>query len=327
MSPRDLAPAALLLAAFAAVPYLGVSDAALNFIVYMLIVALAAQGWNILGGFGGQYSFGHAAFFGTAAYTTAILQTRFAVNAWLAFSCGVGSGVVVGLFVGYLSFRSGLRGSYFALVTLAFAEVFRVVANALGFTGGAAGLLIKLNVGAAAMQFADRRVTCLMVLVCVAIGLVTSIWLTRSRFGAHLVAVRENEEAARALGIDPLRVKLGAMALSAAFTAVSGCFYAQYFLYIDANVAYGTWISVEALLAPLVGGVGTVFGPVIGALALHGFGEVTRALAGSIAGIDLVAFGAVLILVIAFLPGGLMGGVNRLFDLVVALRRRRPAEA
>ncbi|MBK5960435.1 branched-chain amino acid ABC transporter permease [Rhodoplanes elegans] len=326
MTATDLLRPLLVVAVFAVVPWLGVSNATLNFLVYMLIVALAAQGWNILGGFGGQYSFGHAAFFGTGAYATAILQVQLGVNAWVGLLCGVAAGVAVGLFIGFLSFRSGLRGSYFALVTLAFAEVFRVVANAVGFTGGAAGLLIRLDPGVATLQFADRRITCMLVLGFVGIGLVISTWLTRSRFGAHLIAVRENEQAAEALGVDPMRVKLGAIALSAALTALAGCLYAQYFLFVDATVAYGPWISVEALLAPLVGGAGTVFGPLIGALALHGLGEATKGIAGSVPGIDLVVFGVVLILVIAFLPGGLMGGLSRLAGrLRTTGRGRKPA--
>ena len=327
MSIRDLAPSVLFLILAGAVPWLGVSNATLNFLVYVLIITLAAQGWNVLGGFGGQYSFGHAAFFGTGAYTDAILQTQFGVNAWVGLGCGVAAGVLVGVFIGFLSFRSGLRGSYFALITLAFAEVLRVIANSVGFTGGAAGKLIKLELGAATLQFADRRITCTIILLFVVAGLVITTWLTRSRFGAQLIAVRENEEAAKALGVDAMKVKLGAIALSAGLTALSGGFYAQYFLYIDANVAYGTWISVEALLAPLVGGVGTVFGPVLGALALHGLGELTKGLAGSVPGVDLVVFGVLLILTIAFVPGGLIGGLRRIAARTSLLRRRRPAEA
>jgi len=327
MTPRDLIPCAGFLVLCVGVPWLGISNSALNFLVYVLIITLAAQGWNILGGFGGQYSFGHAAFFGTGAYATAILQMTFGVNAWLGLGCGMMTGVLVGLFIGFLSFRSGLRGSYFALVTLAFAEVLRVTANAAGFTGGAAGLLIKLDPGIATLQFPDRRITCLVVLGFVGAGLVVSVWLTRSRFGAQLIALRENEEAASALGVDAMAVKLGAIALSAALTALAGCFYVQYFLYVDANVGYGTWISIEALLAPLVGGAGTVFGPVVGALALHGLGEVTKGVAGSIPGIDLVVFGVILILTIAFMPGGLIGGARAIVAGAAALRRRQTAEA
>ncbi|MFE1599251.1 branched-chain amino acid ABC transporter permease [Methylobacterium sp. ID0610] len=314
MSLRDLAPLAAVLGLLAALPFLVLPGSALNFLVTTLIIALAGLGWNVLGGFGGQFSFGHAAFFGTGAYATAVLQTTFGWNAWAAAGAGIGLGTLAGLVIGALSFRAGLRGSYFALVTLAFAEVLRILANAADLTGGAAGLLLRLQPGVAHLQFADRRHFYLLVVAVLGLALLACRWLERSRFGAHLVAVRENEEAARALGVDALKVKLGAIALSAAITAAAGCLYVQYFLYVDAGVAYGTWISVEALLAPIVGGIGTAFGPLIGALALQGLGEATKGIAGGVPGVDLVAFGACLVAVIAFAPQGLIG-----------LARRRPA--
>jgi branched-chain amino acid transport system permease protein len=141
--------------------------------------------------------------------------------------------------------------------------------------------------------------------------LVLTRWIERSRFGAQLVAVRENEAAAKALGVDTLRVKLGAITLSGAVTAAAGGLYAQYFLYVDANIAYGTWISVEAILAPIVGGLGTVFGPLVGAVALHGLGEITKLAAGSIPGIDLMVFGALLVVAVAFAPDGILGLLRR----------------
>jgi branched-chain amino acid transport system permease protein len=146
--------------------------------------------------------------------------------------------------------------------------------------------------------------------------------IERSRFGAHLVAVRENEAAARALGVDVLRVKLAAITLSAAVTAAAGCFYVQYFLYLDANIAYGAWISVEALLAPIIGGLGTVFGPLVGAMALHGLSEITKGYTGGLPGLDLVIFGVLLIVMVAFAPDGAMGLLRRL-----GRRFRRPAPA
>jgi branched-chain amino acid transport system permease protein len=280
--------------------------------VLALIIALAAQGWNILGGYGGQFSFGHAAFFGMGAYGTAILQTRFGVNAYVAFASAVAIGSLVGLAIGYLSFRSGLRGSYFALVTLAFAEVFRILANASAVTGGAAGVLIKLDVRPETFQFASRAVY-----FWIALGLVTAVmlvnrWIERSRFGAWLVAIRENEDAAKALGVDTFAVKLKAITLSAAITAVSGAFYAQYFLFLDAGIAFGPWISVEALLAPIIGGLGTVFGPVIGALGLHFVSEMTRHVTGRIPGIDLVLYGALLVVMVAFARDGIIGLLMKL---------------
>jgi branched-chain amino acid transport system permease protein len=299
-------------AALAMVPLLTGSNTVLNAMVTALLIGLAGQGWNILGGYGGQFSFGHAAFFGTGAYATAILQARYGVNAWAAFAAAVALGSLAGLVIGFLSFRSGLRGSYFALVTLAFAEVFRIIANAAPITGGAAGTLIRLDVRPENFQFASRAVFYWIVLALVVGVLILTRMIERARFGAWLVAIRENEDAARALGVNTLAVKLQAFGLSAAITAAAGAFYAQYFLFVDSSIAYGTWISVEALLVPIIGGLGTVFGPLVGALALHGLAEVTRLVAGRIPGIDLALYGTLLVLVIAFAPQGIQGLVRRL---------------
>jgi branched-chain amino acid transport system permease protein len=272
----------------------------LNFLVFTLILAIAAQGWNLLGGYGGQYSFGHAAFFGMGAYVSAILQQRFGVNAYPAVAFGIAAAAVLGYAIGAMVFRAGLRGSYFALVTLAFAEVLRILANATEITGGAAGLLISLNLGAGNLQFADRSSFLILGAVLLALAMLITLALEKSRLGAQLVAVRENESAAAALGVDILAVKLRAISLSAALTGAAGALYAQYFLYIDSNIAFGTWISVEALLAPIIGGAGTVFGPLIGALILQGLSEGTKLLIGKIPGLDLIIFGVLLILVVRF---------------------------
>ena len=298
------------------------SNTVINALVMAMIVALAAQGWNLLAGYGGQFSFGHAAFFGAGAYGNAILQTRYGVNAYAAMLAATAVGALVGAGIGYLSFRSGLRGSYFSLITLAFAEVFRIIANATPVTGGAAGTLIKLQISVANFQFASRAVYFWIILALVIAAMLLMRGIERSRFGAYLIAVRENEAAAAALGVDTLSVKLRAITLSAAMTALAGAFYVQYFLFVDASIAFGTWISIEALLAPIIGGLGTVFGPLLGALALHFLGEFAKAIAGRIPGIDLALFGILLVLIIAFARDGLQGLLTRLPRL---RRAGRPA--
>ena len=306
---KSVFPIVSVIAALAVVPLFVQSNVTLNFLVVTLLIALAGQGWNILGGYGGQYSFGHAAFFGTGAYVTAILQVRYGVNAWIGFAAGIAAGAAVGAVIGGLTFRSGLRGSYFALVTLAFAEVLRIVASVAPITGAGVGTLIKLDLRAQALQFQSRAAFYWLILALVALSLLIAWLLERSRFGAWLIAVRENEDAAMALGVDATMVKLGAMVLSAAITAAAGCFYAQYFLFIDAGIAYGTWISIEALLTPIIGGVGTVFGPLLGALVVKSLGEGAKLVAGDAPGLDLVVYGIVLVLVIWFAPRGLIGTV------------------
>lgn len=305
----------------ALVPLATSSNVVLNFLVVALLIALAGQGWNILGGYGGQYSFGHAAFFGTGAYVTAILQMRYGINAWPAFGLGIAAGALVGAVIGALTFRSGLKGSYFALVTLAFAEVLRIIASVAPITGAGVGTLLTLDLRPVALQFQSRAVFYWVILALVVIALVITRMIEQSRFGAWLAAVRENEDAAKALGVDTFRVKLGAMTVSAAITAAAGCFYVQYFLFVDAGIAYGAWISVEALLAPIIGGVGTVFGPLLGALVVKALGEIAKTMTGHAPGLDLVIYGVVLVIVVWLSPNGIAGWVTKCREGV--LRRWR----
>ena len=278
----------------------------MNLFVMVLYATLLGQSWNILAGFGGQFSFGHAVFFGTGAYASAVLQAKFGWNAWAALPAAIALGAAAGAFIGALSFRYGLRGSYFALVTLAFAEVFRVLANNLPFTGMGVGLMLKLEPGALNFQL-ERAGFLYVILAFVVVALLISHWLKHSRYGAWLQAVRDNEAAAAALGVNVFRVKLGAIMLSAALMAAGGVFYVQYFQYIDPSIAYGPAVSIEALLGPIVGGLGSVWGPVLGALVLHLLGESTRGLVENAPGVNLIVYGAVLVAMISFLPRGLAG--------------------
>jgi branched-chain amino acid transport system permease protein len=304
---RDVAVFVVAMVVLGAVPLLTSSNVVLNFLVVTLLTALVGQGWNLLGGYGGQYSFGHAAFFGTGAYVTAVLQVRYGVNAWLGFAIGIVAGAAVGAITGALSFRAGLKGSYFALITLAFAEVLRIVASVAPITGAGVGTLIPLDLRPQAFQFHSRVPFYWIMLVLVGMSLIIVWMIENGRFGAYLVAVRENEDSAKALGVNATNIKLGAMILSAAITAAGGCFYAQYFLFIDAGIAYGPWISIEALLAPIIGGVGTVYGPLLGALVIKTFAEATKFITSDAPGLDLAIYGGILVLVIAFAPRGIVG--------------------
>lgn len=306
-------PIIVVVVLLAIVPLVTTSNVVLNFLITTLLIALVGQGWNLLGGYGGQYSFGHAAFFGTAAYTTAILQVQYGINAWLGLFAGIFAGSLVGAVIGVLCFRSGLRGSYFSLVTLAFAEVLRIVSSVTPITGAGVGTLIKLNLRPEAFQFQSRVPFYWIVLTLVALSLVTVRAAENSRFGAYLVAIRENEDAASALGINTFAVKLAAITLSAAITAAAGCFYAQYFLFIDAAIAYGPWISIDALLAPIVGGAGTLFASLLGALVIKTLGEATKLLTSDAPGLDLAIYGLVLIAVVGSAPRGIAGLLNALF--------------
>lgn len=287
----------------------------LNALMMTLYAALLALAWNLLGGFGGQFSFGHALFFGTGAYASAVAQVTHGVNAWAALALAVGAAAAVGAFVGALAFRYGLKGSYFALVTLAFAEVFRILAVSAGFTGGGVGMMLPLKESFANLQFGSRKGYVGLVLGFVVAALVVTAWLRHSRFGARLQAVRDNEDAARAVGVDPYRTKLAATVLSAAFMGAAGAFYLQVFQYIDPAIGFGPHVSVEALVGAIVGGMGTLWGPVLGAAVLHALAEGTRNLFGALPGLNMVIYGAVLVVIVMFLPRGLSGAGQSVRDL------------
>ena len=279
----------------------------LTFVMMALYGALLAQAWNILGGFGGQFSFGHALFFGVGAYVQVIAQVTWGINAWVALAAGMLLAAAVGAGVGALSFRYGLKGSYFALVTLAFAEVFRILAVTVDFTGGGVGMMLPLKESVAQMQFASRRGYLVLIGALVVMALLLTAWLRHSRFGARLQAVRDNEDAASAIGVDPYRTKLAAITLSGAFMGAAGAFYVQVFQYIDPGIAFGAHVSVEALVGAIVGGIGTLWGPVAGAVVLHLLADLTRNLFGQLPGLNMVIYGAVLVLIVMFLPRGLAG--------------------
>ena len=212
----------------------------------------------------------------------------------------------MGAVVGGLSFRYGLKGSYFALVTLAFAEVFRIVALSVPFTGAGVGMMLPLSESWQNMQFASRSGYVWLLLGMVTLALAVTAWLRASRFGAYLQAVRDNEDAARAVGVNPFDIKLRALALSGAFMGGAGALYVQIFQYIDPGIAYGPHTSVEALVGAIVGGMGTLWGPVVGALTLHVLADVTRNLIGQLPGLNMVIYGVVLMLIIMLSPRGVV---------------------
>ena len=306
-SVREIAGIVLLVVLVASIPLFTDSGVTLNFVMMALYAALLAQAWNILGGFGGQFSFGHALFFGTGAYIQAIAQLQYGLNPWLALALAVLGSAAIGLMMGALTFRYGLKGSYFALVTLAFAEVFRILALSVPFTGAGVGLMIPLSESFANMQFASRKGYLYLILGFVTAALLITWWLKHSRFGAYLQAVRDNEDAARAIGVNPFNVKLGAIGLSGALMGAGGAFYVQVFQYIDPGIAFGPGTSVEALVAAIVGGIGTLWGPILGAIALHVLADITRNMFGQLPGINMVIYGVVLVLIVMFLPRGIAG--------------------
>ena len=280
----------------------------LEILISVMFWAYLGSAWNILGGYGGQFSFGHAAFFGIGAYTSTLLLLRVGVSPWLGMLIGGGLAALFGLIVGFLSFRYGLRGPYFSLVTLAFAEMLRVLAVNWKVVGSSLGLVLPSRGSARAMFLFESKLGYYYVILAMMLGVLAVTWgIARSRLGYALVAVRENEDAAEAAGLDTLGVKLSGMLVSSFLTALGGTFYAQYWAYIDPSLTLGVSVSIEGLLRAIVGGAGTVWGPLLGSFVLTPISELTRALLRGRTGADVMLYGLVLILVISFLPQGLMG--------------------
>ena len=300
-----------LLTLAAVFPFVFSTPFMVNFGVLALFYAFIGQSWNIAGGFAGQLSFGHVVFFGAGAYASTILQLRFGMNPWLGLPASAIAGGIVGGIIGFLSFRAGLKGSYFALITLAFAEVLRILVNSVEFTGGGLGLLIPAKIGADNFQFSERIGFYFVILSLTVMSVAIAVWLKHSRFGAQLAAIRENEDAAMALGINVFNEKVKVMILSGALCGIGGSFFAQYFLYIDPTIVFGVDKSVEMLLVSMIGGAGTVYGPLIGAVLLAGVSDVTRVLT-NVQGLSLVLYGTLLVIIIAFLPNGLIDLFKRI---------------
>ena len=301
----------IVLALLLCVPFLVRSEFWLSFWLLVLMFTFLGQSWNVVGGYGGQFSFGHALFFGIGSYGTAVLQVRHGVNAYVAGAIAIGISAAIGGIIGLLVFRYRLRGAYFALATLAFAEVARVLVASFQYTGSGFGMLIPLSRSIENFQFADRRVFYLIAWVLVVIGSLIAVWLENSRFGAQLMAVRENEDAAQALGINLVRTKVLALTLSGGMAATVGVFYVQNYLFVDSHVAFGPAMSIEALLVCIIGGLGSVFGPLFGAVILHALGEAAKQATGNAPGLNLVLYGIVLIVALRFLPNGIAGLFTR----------------
>lgn len=292
----------------------------LDIAIQTLLFALLGVAWNLMGGFAGQFSFGHAAFFGIGAYTTAVFVTDYGLSPWLGMLAGAVLAAAFGVLVGFLSFRYGLKGVFFALATFAFAEMLRLTFKSLDAVNAARGFNIPIKTGNPwlALQFPQNSPNYYFVILgLLAITVLVVILLMRSRAGTFILSIRENEDAAAALGVNPTRYKLLAVAVSAALTAVGGAFYVQYFFFVDPDLAFGASVSIQILLPAIVGGIGTIWGPVVGSLIITVLGQGSTALVRSppaflealqgASGLDVVIYGALIVLVVLFLPRGVFG--------------------
>jgi branched-chain amino acid transport system permease protein len=291
----------------------------LDSLVLILIWGASAAAWNVAGGYAGQISLGHAAFFGLGAYAAALLATRWTLSAWIGLAAGALVAMTVGLVIGYLSNR--LRGPYFVLATIAFSQVLLVVSSRWrGFTAGSEGIPVPFRPGFWTLGIADKRVWVFIVLGLALLAWLVGLYLDRSRRGYQLVAVREDEDAALSLGVPARWLKVAAICVSAALTAASGALWAQYVGFVDPFYVFSVDLSVRFALAAIIGGVGTALGPFLGAALVTTVETYLRAQFGGIGaglvGIYLIVYGFALIVMVRWVPQGLVGWVED-------LRRRR----
>jgi branched-chain amino acid transport system permease protein len=278
------------------------------------------QAWNVIGGYAGQLSAGHAAFLGVGAYTAAFLSVELGVTPWIGMFAGGLAAAALGAVVGFLGFRFGLRGFYFVLLTVAFSEICRIVAANTEAVGGALGYYITFTGDPRHFQFQDTRAYYYIALGLMLAATALVAWLERRRFGIYLAAIRDDEQACEAAGVDTFKYKMLAMLLSSLLTGIGGTFYAFYLFSLQPNTVFGVPLSVEIIIRPIVGGAGTVLGPVVGSFILSPLAEISRHYfsQGGWHGAHLIAYGALLIAVVLFLPEGAYPRIAR------ALRRREP---
>jgi branched-chain amino acid transport system permease protein len=290
------------------------SSYAITIFIVIFFYAFLGQAWNIVGGYAGQLSIGHAAFVGVGAYTAAILARDTGLTPWVGMFVGGACAAALGTVIGYLGFRFGLRGFYFALLTVAFAEIARIVTANLEATGGALGLYITFTGDPRQFQFSSNlpHYYIALALMLVATGVAGGI--ERRRLGAYLAAIRDDEAASEALGVNSFRYKMIAIVISAFLTGMGGTFYAFYFLSLQPNTVFGVPFSVEIALRAIVGGSGTLLGPILGSFLLTPLAEFSRAYfaTGGWTGVHLIAYGLLLIVVVLFLPQGVYPYLRRL---------------
>ncbi|MBM3526523.1 MAG: branched-chain amino acid ABC transporter permease [Alphaproteobacteria bacterium] len=309
---------ALLLAALVVAPAFA-NDYLLTVLIVILYFAYTGQAWNVMMGFAGQLSLGHALYVGLGAYTTAALYVHFGIGPWIGMPMAILISVACGAIIGFLAFRFGVGGVYFAILTIAFAEFARIGFDHFSWVGGSAGFflpvanyshddLMNLRGRPAMFYYVILALTAVAFLLCHA--------LMRSRVGYFWQAIREDEEAARSLGIDTFRYKMYAILISSGMTAPAGVFFAFYYNNLFPEQTFFILRSIEIILGPIIGGVGTLFGPIIGAFLITGLAEVLQELLTWYGfdppGAKRVFYGLCLLVVVMILPHGVWPPLSRL---------------
>ena len=308
---RGLALLALLLAALLAAPWLA-NDYLLTVLIIILYFAYTGQAWNVMMGFAGQLSLGHALYVGLGAYATAALYVHFGIGPWLGLPAAIAIAVAAGAVIGFLAFRFGVGGVYFAILTIAFAEFARIGFDHFRWVGGSSGFFLPVANYTRNDLWNLRGNPTMFYYVMLALTVAAFVLcrvLLRSRVGYYWQAIREDETAARSLGIDTFRYKMYAVVISAGMTAVAGVFFAFYYNNLFPEQVFHISRSIELILGPIIGGIGTLFGPIIGAFLLTGMSELMQELL-ALLGLDApgakqVFYGVCLLVVVLALPDGI----------------------
>ena len=301
---------AILLAVLCAVPWLA-GDYLLTVLITILYLAYVGQAWNVMMGFAGQLSLGHAIYVGLGAYSAAVLYVDFGIPPWIGMFAAIAIAAACGALIGYLAFRFGLGGVYFAILTIAFAEFARIGFDHFGWVGGSAGFFLPVANYARNDLWNLRGNPTMFYYVMLALTAAAFALchvLLRSRTGYYWQAIREDEEAARSLGINTFRYKLIAVVISGSMTALAGVFFAFYYNNLFPEQVFHISRSIEIILGPIIGGIGAPFGPIVGAFLLTGASELMQnvliAIGLDVPGAKQVFYGVALLLIIIVLPGG-----------------------
>lgn len=292
----------------------------MNIFIMVLFYAFMGSAWNIVCGFVGELSLGHSAFVGVGGYVSSLMLIHLKFSPWFGMLAGIVISIIFGMIIGYPCFR--LRGPYFTLTTIAFAELLRIyVTNTdvapLGIPlKGAMGLLLPISGNSFGnFMFKSKNPYYYIILCFLLISITLTYIIRRNRLGYYLIAIKSDPNAAESLGINITKYKLIAMAISSGLIACAGTFYAQFFAYIGPERIFGMDLSVQIALIALIGGQGTVIGPVLGALVLVPLSELLNAhLGGSLAGLHLFVYGLIMVIVVLFMPNGIHAILKKLFE-------------
>ncbi|MDI7741961.1 branched-chain amino acid ABC transporter permease [Lysinibacillus fusiformis] len=317
---KHLLPIILLIIA-AVYPLVSNDRFMLNILIMILLYATIASGWNILGGYAGQLSLGHALFFGLGAYTSTLLYLNFGLSPWLGMLVAIVVCVLAGLLIGIPTFK--LRGPFFTLGTIAFAEVVRhLTLFWRDLTNGSMGLNIKYEPSFANLIFREYEYYYWLILGLLVLTTLLVIWIDRNKIGYYLKAIREDEDAAQTLGINTNKYKMLAMVISTGITGLAGVFYAQFNLFFEPESVLHANISNEIALIAIIGGVGTIYGPILGAFIIIPLNEILRASFPDIHGMNFFIYGVLLIIIVILTPNGLFPILKRLWERVFKKKQK-----